>query len=271
MIDPIERLADLLEQHAAGFLLVITGAGISAASGLPTFRGTDPGAIWSSDVTEIGTFGFFQRDPVQWWSWFRDRFAGLENARPNPAHYALAAIERWQLEQGGRFLLVTQNVDMLHERAGSVELIKIHGSSDRVRCSRPGCVYGSPSGFIPRDDVDFEPFLAEPTADRLPRCPACGSWIRAHALLFDEFYTEHADYGFERAQDALASADLVLFAGTSFSVGLTELALRAVARRRIPAMAIDPAADAPQPIVSIRAPAEQVLPEVFERLAGSSG
>ena len=147
--------------------------------------------------------------------------------RPNPAHLALAAIERWQVARGGQFLLVTQNVDPLHERAGSERLVKVHGSSDRVRCSRHGCVYGAPRGSLPRAGIDMGAFKAEPVAANVPRCPSCGSLLRQHVLWFDEFYDEHRDYQWERVLDAAQRMGTCLFVGTSFSVGVTDLFLRA--------------------------------------------
>jgi NAD-dependent deacetylase len=254
-------LADALRKAGTGLVVVVTGAGVSAASGLPLFRGTDPGAIWNRDVTEIGTFHFFQRDPVAWWQWFLRSFEGLLDARPNPAHHALAALECWQVERGGDFLLVTQNVDTLHEQAGSQRLVKVHGTADRVRCSRPGCPLGAPAGSLPASEADFAPFLADPRRENLPRCPRCGSLLRAHALLFDEYYDEHADYGFSRVRGAMERMALALFAGTSFSVGVTELVLREALGWRLPVVSIDPAAPPPVPgITGVQAAAEEVLP-----------
>src|SRR6185436_16529240 len=160
-------VAEALRKADRGLVLVVTGAGVSAASGLPLFRGTDPDAIWNREVTEIGTVDFFRRDPVAWWQWFRQSFAGLLDARPNPAHHALAALERWQLARGGAdagsdFLLVTQNVDTLHEQAGSKRLVKVHGTADRLRCSRPGCRLGAPGGSFPAAEADFARFDETP-------------------------------------------------------------------------------------------------------------
>lgn len=261
-----DDLLAALRGAAGKNLVVITGAGISLASGLPTFRGSDPDAIWSRDVTEIGTIAFFRRDPVVWWRWFDLRFGTIHDARPNVAHDALAALERAQLATGGRFLLITQNVDMLHEMAGSKRLVKIHGTSDRVRCSRDGCRYGAPSGSLRLDEVDFGSFRADPSLATIPRCPQCRELIRAHALLFDELYTDHLDYRFDQARTAIGTADLVLFAGTSFSVGITELALWSGRARGTPMLSIDPAAESPPGVIAIREPAETVLPQIVEQL-----
>jgi NAD-dependent deacetylase len=261
------RLAEALRRTERGLAVVVTGAGVSAASGLPLFRGTDPEAVWNRDVTEIGTCRFFARDPVAWWLWFLRSFDGLAAALPNPAHYALAAIERWQIARGGDFLLITQNIDSLHERAGSRNLVKVHGSADRLRCSRDGCPLGAPSGSLPASESDFARFLAEPRRENLPPCPRCGALLRAHALLFDEYYDDHADYGFDRVRNALDRMALAVFAGTSFSVGVTELVLRTALGWRLPAISIDPAEAPPrQGVTALRAAAEEVLPAVCREL-----
>lgn len=263
-------LAEAIRKVKTGLILAVTGAGVSAASGLPLFRGTDPDAIWNRDILEVGTVSYFRRHPVEWWQWFLDRFAGLAEARPNPAHEALAALERWQLSRlggGGDFLLVTQNVDTLHERAGSRRLIKVHGTSERFRCSRNGCPLGAPSGSIPGDEVDLSGFLKNPSLETLPRCPRCGSLLRPHVLLFDELYDEHVDYGFGEVRRAAERSALSLFAGTSFSVGVTELVLREALGWRTPVVSIDPAAAPPvHGVTAIRAPAEEILPAVCRAL-----
>jgi NAD-dependent deacetylase len=263
---PEETLLAALRDAAGKSLVVITGAGISLASGLPTFRGSDPDAIWERDVTEIGTIAFFRRDPVVWWKWFDLRFGSIPDARPNPAHEALVALERAHLASGGRFLLITQNVDLLHEMAGSKRIAKIHGTSDRVRCSREGCRFGAPAGSIPLDEVDFSRFRADPVLTNIPRCPQCRELIRAHALLFDELYTDHLDYRFDQARAGIGGADLVVFAGTSFSVGITELALWTGRARGTPMLSIDPIAEAPPGVTAVREPAEAVLPRIVEKL-----
>lgn len=268
----VRQLAEAFRKVGTGLVLAVTGAGVSAANGLPLFRGTDPDAIWNRDITEIGTVRYFERHPVEWWRWYVERFAGLGAARPNPAHHAFAALERWQHDRRGELLLVTQNIDTLHEQAGSRRLIKVHGSSDRLRCSRPGCELGAPGGSLPRSDVDLSPFLADPRRDTLPRCPKCGALLRPHVLLFDEYYDGHADYGFGEVRRAAERMALALFAGTSFSVGVTDLVLREALGWRIPVVSIDPGAAAPPVsgsgagIAVLRSPAEELLPAVCREL-----
>ncbi len=267
--DSIDELAHALERIGDGLLVVVTGAGISLASGIPTFRGTDPDAVWARDVTELGTNRYFLEDPVGSWRWYTSRFDGVLHKRPNPGHRALVALERWHVGRGGRFLLVTQNVDTLHEDAGSEALVKVHGSADRVRCTRDGCGRAAPHGSIPRAEIDFAPFHADPGPQTLPVCPACGGLLRQHVLLFDEYYDAHRDYQWPRVLSAASTMDAALFVGTSFAVGVTELFLQAGLRSGCALAAIDPGAAAPpHPRVTLlREPSEELLPAVCERLA----
>jgi NAD-dependent deacetylase len=267
---PAERLAQRLRDTSAGHWLVITGAGISHASGIPTFRGSDPEAIWRSHDVEMATRRTLELDPVAQWSWYLDRFKSLDGALPNPAHRALVTLESIASQAGGRLSLVTQNIDCLHEAAGSSDVIKVHGTSDRLRCSSTSCALAAPDGSLPRADVDLASFRAQPEEATLPRCPECDALLRAHVLFFDEFYTEHHDYQFGRVQEAVDTCDLMLFIGTSFSVGVTEMALRNALMRRVPVLSIDPGS---QPggrgldaIEHLAAPAEEILPQVCQEL-----
>ena len=266
-------LAAALDGVGTGYLVVVTGAGVSHASGIPTFRGTDPGAVWKRDITELGTNRYFEEDPAGSWSWYTSRFDIVLEKRPNPAHHALAAAEHWQTARGGEFLLVTQNVDPLHELAGSERLVKVHGSADRVRCSRRLCVHGAPHGSLPRSGVDMLAFKSDPVAANVPRCPSCGSLLRQHVLWFDEFYDEHRDYQWDRVVEAARTMDLCLFVGTSFSVGVTDLFLRGGLMTGRPLLAIDPgAAASPHRSVTLfREPSEVLLPAVCTRIGAEPG
>ena len=271
--DACTSLATAIEDAGTGFIVVVTGAGVSLASGIPTFRGTDPDAVWKRDITELGTNRYFEEDPAGSWSWYTSRFDIVLDTQPNAAHHALAAIESWQAARGGRFLLVTQNVDPLHERAGSERLVKVHGSADRVRCARHGCVNGAPSGSIPRAGIDMLAFKAEPVTANVPRCSSCGALLRQHVLWFDEFYDEHRDYQWERVVDAAQTMDACLFVGTSFSVGVTDLFLRGGLMSGRPLISIDPgSAASPHPSVTLlREPSEILLPAVCARIGAERG
>ncbi|MGB3563859.1 MAG: Sir2 family NAD-dependent protein deacetylase [Thermoanaerobaculia bacterium] len=269
MRDPASELAAAVEGIDDGLLLVVTGAGVSRASGIATFRGSEPDAVWKQSDVSLATFDYFRRDPVGQWQWYLKRFEALKSARPNAAHQALVSLERWQRARAGRFRLVTQNIDTLHEEAGSEEMIKVHGTSDRFRCSRAGCSLGSPTGSLPREDVDLSSFLSEPARQTLPACPVCDAPLRAHVLFFDEYYTEHHDYRFAEVEEMAMAADLILFVGTSFAVGVTDLFLQCGGRRSIPMYSVDPAASrSPQwaQLTAFQAPAEELLPAVCRQL-----
>ena len=263
----LDAITSLFKAHVPGKILVVTGAGISLASGIPTFRGQDPGAIWKRDVTELGTFSYFSQDPVGSWSWYLSRFEKTVGAKPNPAHKALATLESFCERKGGELLVITQNIDGLHRAAGSRNLIEVHGHADRVRCPRDGCPNGAPAGSLPRSDFDLERFLADPSPATLPRCPRCQAVMRQHLLWFDESYDSHDDYQWLRVLDAAVRSDAVLFVGTSFSVGVTDLILSAARERGRPILSVDPAAAVHLPgVASLRARAEELLPAVCEAL-----
>jgi len=266
-----DDLAAALAAIGDGRLVVITGAGISLASGIPTFRGADPHAVWKHDVTELGTWRYFRADPVASWRWYMARFDQVLDKRPNHAHRAVAALERWLRRRGGDFLLVTQNIDTLHEQAGSQRMVKVHGSADRVRCIRTGCRYAAPRGSIARAAVDLDAFRAMPSTTTLPRCPACDALLRQHVLWFDECYEDHQDYQWSRVLDAATTMDLALFVGTSLAVGVTELFLRYGVARGVPVWLVDPGAgDPPHPKVRVlRDPAEALLPTVCAGLGAA--
>jgi NAD-dependent protein deacetylase/lipoamidase len=190
-------------------LLVLTGAGISAESGLATFRGSD--GLWEDEpVDEVATPGGFARDPERVWRFYSARRAAAERAAPNAAHLALAEIER---RLGGRFLLATQNVDGLHRAAGSQGVLELHGSLWRTRCSR--------CARPPFQDRRY------PVGPPLPTCDACAHQGRSPALLrpaivwFGEMLDpsdEHEVHRFLRGADAARAPIVFLAVGTSGTV-----------------------------------------------------
>ncbi|MCA9604368.1 MAG: RNA polymerase subunit sigma [Myxococcales bacterium] len=247
-------------------VVVVTGAGVSLASGIPTFRGTDPDAVWAKATVEHGTYRFFREDPVASWRWYIDRFSSLLEAEPSSAHRALAALERWAVERGGSFLLVTQNVDRLHALAGSQALVEIHGRADRIRCARRGCDNGEPRGSLPRGR-SLDAFASAPSIETLPRCTACGDLLRPHVLWFDERYDAHRDYQYQRVMKATKRAEAIVFVGTSFAVGITDAILSRGVRNRASLFSIDPSGRQPHRLVEpVRARAEEVLPALVQAL-----
>jgi NAD-dependent deacetylase len=266
---PAERLAEALQ--AAAPVLVLTGAGVSLASGIPTFRGTDAGAVWANNVMARATLHHFVLDPADSWTWYRQRLAHVLGARPNAAHAAIVALERWAARRGaGGFRLVTQNIDVLHEAAGSRALIKVHGSIDRARCADDACPESA--GTVAVASLDFAAFDARPAAGAIPRCASCGGPMRPHVLWFDEHYGSHPDYRWGEVLEACAAMRLVIAVGTSFSVGVTDLVAGEAARRRVPLFVIDPqGASLPgSRVVAMREQAETLLPRVCALVGATS-
>jgi len=177
-------------------VFVLTGAGISAESGLPTFRASD--GLWAGHAIEdVCTPGAWERDPALVWEFYSARRLAGQEAEPNPAHFALAELEA---RLGDRFFLCTQNVDDLHERAGSVQLVHMHGELAKSRCERE-------CGRAPVEDRTIYRSLAE-----VGRC-ACGARLRPHIVFFGEIPLE-----MDRIQHEIGQATLMLVVGTSGSV-----------------------------------------------------
>ncbi len=217
------ELREILDgaRSARGRVLALTGAGISAESGIPTFRGRDGYWVVGSRnymPQEMATHAMFVMEPAEVWRWYLYRFGVVRHAAPNAGHAALVALER---ALGDRFTLVTQNIDGLHLRAGSSpeRTWCIHGDAAWVRCAHDCGVGRLPLPDLgPRDAGT--PLSAEDRA-RLT-CPRCKGWLRPHVLWFDECYDEE-NYRFESTLRAAAAADLLLVVGTS---GATNLPMR---------------------------------------------
>jgi NAD-dependent deacetylase len=223
---PAEAAALVAEALAGGGrIVVLTGAGVSAASGIPTFRG--PEGYWTvgSDVytpQQLATQAMFRSDPARVWTWYLWRLGVCRAAEPNPAHHALVDMER---ALGDRFLLITQNVDGLHTRAGSTlaRTYAIHGHIERMRCAG-GCgatLLDVPAGVGVKESGDG----LTATDRRLLRCPSCGGWARPHVLWFDELYDE-ASYRFDSSLRAARDATLLVTVGTSGATNLPSLVVR---------------------------------------------
>ena len=216
MDDPLSRLEELLRrlEGRRGKVSVLTGAGISAESGIPTFRG--PEGYWTVGSEEyrpeeMATQAMFSMDPWEVWAWYLYRRTICRKASPNPGHLAVARMEGLL---GDRFRLITQNVDGLHLRAGSTteRTFEIHGNLHFMRCSVAcsSSIYPIPSEM--QDKGRNQPLSGEEKAAL--HCPGCGGMTRPHVLWFDEFYDEH----FYRANSAIqwaSGTDLLLVVGTA--------------------------------------------------------
>lgn len=236
----ILELRRALEQ--ASSIAALTGAGISAESGVPTFRGPD--GLWRNYSPEqLATPEAFARNPRLVWEWYDWRRGLIRKAQPNPGHWALAELER----RKPGFTLVTQNVDGLHDRAGSRDVVKLHGDLWLARCT--GC------GAVERNEE-------VPLQEELPPRCRCGQALRPAVVWFGESLPEPA---WERALQASGRSELFLVVGTSSVVypaaGLAEVARRAGARLAI----VNPE---PTPLDAsadwvLRGPAGELLPRLL--------
>jgi NAD-dependent deacetylase len=242
--ETLERAADNL--RPARRVAVLTGAGISAESGLSTFRGA--GGLWEGHrVEEVATPSAFQRRPDLVWRFYNARRASLGQARPNPGHHALVRLEERLGE--GDFALVTQNVDGLHRAAGSRRVLELHGSLRRVRCTGCGRV----------EDRGAEP-LAE-----MPRCAACDALLRPDVVWFEEPLPEDV---WAEAAAAARRCECFLVAGTS-AVVYPAANLIPLARARgakVVEVNLERTAASALADVSLLGPSGEVLPRLIEML-----
>lgn len=232
------RLNEVRERlQAAGRVTVLTGAGVSAASGVPTFRGT--GGLWRNFRPEqLATPEAFRRDPSLVWEWYDWRRSLIATCAPNAAHDVLA---RWSQSPG--FTLVTQNVDGLHELAGTANVVRYHGSIWLLQCAT-GC--GAPDWEDRNVPIDPLP----------PHCLSCGGLARPGVVWFGEAIPGDA----LRAADAATACDVFLSIGTS-SVVYPAAALLADARAHGAfTVEINPETTGALVDVAIAGPAEDILP-----------
>ena len=194
----VAALAELI--RGAGSVVALTGAGISVPSGIPDFRTPGTGLWENVDPMEVAHIDAWRDDPARFWSFYGDRFATLGGKEPNGAHGALVALER-----AGRLdAVVTQNIDMLHRKAGTRELVEVHGTIEHSSCLTCGASY-------PVAQVRARLAAA---ADGVPRCD-CGEPLKPDVVLFGELLPEGA---LERAYALAANADVLLCIGTSLEV-----------------------------------------------------
>lgn len=245
MSDPIP--ADLVERlRSARRVAVLTGAGVSAESGIPTFRDALTGLWANFRAEELATPEAYDRNPELVWRWYRTRRLAVAAAQPNAGHRALV-----RLAECVPVTLITQNVDGLHVRAGSREVIELHGNITRVKCSR--------------EHIVVEEFA---DTDELPFCPRCGAGLRPDVVWFGELLPAGA---LERAQDAARAADVFLSVGTSNIVepaaSLPWIAARAGATVIVVNLS-DEGQRAGPGIHLLRGPSGVVLPELVGALTG---
>lgn len=247
----IQQAARLL--RAAQQIVVMTGAGVSAESGVPTFREAQTGLWAQYDPQDLATPAAFTRNPRLVWEWYASRREIIGQSEPNAGHFALAQLEA----QHGHVTVVTQNVDNLHERAGSQDVIHLHGNIMRTKCFYD--CQGNPTL------VD----LSDPAinTDALPPlCPHCGRWLRPDVVWFGEILPARA---LERAMTLSEGCDVQLVVGTS---GLVEPAAglpRITKQHGGKVIVVNPDHTMHTRIadVSLRGASGEVLPQVLQAMA----
>jgi len=201
-------LAALIRE--SGCTVVLTGAGVSVPSGIPDFRTPETGLWANVDPMEVAHIDVFERDPARFWSYYRPRFQSLGDKRPNPAHEALAELERRGLIDG----VITQNIDRLHRAGGSRNVVEVHGSIETSSCTRCATSFEI-------EEVE-ELFDGEGVAI----CSSCAGPVKPDVVLFGELLPERA---MVRARDLAERAELMICVGSSLAVypvaGLPQLTL----------------------------------------------
>jgi NAD-dependent deacetylase len=210
----ISKLAGLLRRRQP--CVVLTGAGVSTESGIPDFR--SPTGIWAEiDPLEYASIDAFRTDPEKVWSFYAPRFSMLLDAEPNDAHRAIAELERRGLVRA----VVTQNIDVLHQRAGSRDVVEVHGSIRASTCPDCGTAHGLARVMK----------MLEARPGEAPRCDSCRAVIKPDVVFFGELLPERA---IDRAWELARSAGLMLVVGSSLEVfpvaGLPQETLRAGGR-----------------------------------------
>jgi NAD-dependent deacetylase len=233
--------------HAARHIAVLTGAGVSAESGIPTFRDAQVG-LWAQYRPEdLATPEAFQRNPKLVWDWYAWRRELVSRSQPNPGHYALAEMQR----HVSRFVLITQNVDGFHQLAGSTDVIELHGNIMRSKCSRENTV--------------IDQWTA--TDDTPPRCPQCNAYLRPDVVWFGERLPPAA---LEAAIQAANTCDVFFSIGTSGIVEPAASLARVVLQRGAVVVEVNPATT---PLTShatfvLPGASGEVLPELVKAVWG---
>ena len=231
--------------RSSSHTVVLTGSGISAESGVPTFREAQTGLWERFDPQELATPEAFERDPGLVWDWYAWRRKLVAQAAPNPGHLALAEMQ--DLDQN--FTLVTQNVDGLHQRAGSRDVIELHGNILRTKCSVEG--------------VEVEEFEESGSP---PVCPSCGAPLRPDVVWFGEMLPPGA---LDAASEAARGADLFLSVGTSSLVYPAAALPYEALESGATLVEINPGETplTPHADYALRGPAGDVLPRLIRELS----
>jgi len=235
--------------RSAQRVVALTGAGVSAESGIPTFRDAQTGLWAKYDPTQLATPEAFARNPKLVWEWYEWRRALRHDTQPNAGHYALAALAK----HVPRLVVITQNIDGLHQLAGSTDVIELHGNLQRNKCSR--------------ENIVIERATARPTAEGLLACPRCGAYLRPDVVWFGEALPRDA---LERAFVESTQCDVFFIIGTSGVVEPAASLPRYAKRAGAFLVEINPEETPLSAIadVVLRGKSGEVLPEIVRRLEG---
>ena len=233
---------DQIAAMLLGRVLVLTGAGISVASGLPTFRGSEDSLYHGLNPYDLASPQAFAAKPVIVWNWYLMRIRDGIDAKPNAAHKALHDLE----DIAQQVTIVTSNVDSLHQMAGSKNVFRLHGNILETKCTNCKGV----------DDLEMEFVRNDVTEETLPRC-SCGGLLRPNVVWFGEYPWPE---GFEAVQSELPQTDIVLEIGVSGVVGygFTQIATR----HGIPVIRINPDGEKEYGVTLIKEPSEVTLPRL---------
>jgi NAD-dependent deacetylase len=248
-LDIPETMIDGLRR--AEHLVVLTGAGVSAESGLPTFRDKLTGMWEKYDPMSLATPEAYERDPDLVTRWYDFRVGEGQKHQPNDGHHALVRLERWMTERGHTFTLLTQNVDGFHQDAGSVDVVELHGTIRAWRCVRCAAMH---------------PHRGEAFAEYPPRCAHCDEGtLRPNVVWFGEMLPESA---LERTHAALATCDAFVSVGTS-GVVQPAASFSDAARARgagVYEVNLEPTPLTAHADASVHAPSGVALPAIVERV-----
>ena len=194
-MNEIKGVADLL--ISSKLAIALTGSGISTGSGIPTFRGKN--GLWTKYDPEKFTIDYFLKNPKDFWKTARELFIPLLDAKPAKSHYVLAELEKLGIIKA----VITQNIDGLHQKAGSNIVLELHGNGRKLKCHLCG------------EEYEIEPYINDIINDNIPRCKKCNSYLKTSAVLFGEMlprdvYLQSIYYSY--------SSDVMLVIGTSLSV-----------------------------------------------------
>ena len=246
------QLDELAPQAAqAKHIAVLTGAGVSAESGIPTFRESQTGLWEKHDPVMLASPEGFAQDPAQVWRWYDERRQAMSKCKPNPGHIALAQWEQCWRELGRSFRVITQNIDGLHEQSGSREIIELHGNIWYVRPVRGGMHEAKP--------------LLECPLQQIPPRDSQGRMLRPHVVWFGEMLDRAVlEEGIRQAEEC----ELMLVAGTSSIVYPAAALPYAVLQRRAIVVEVNPNATelSSQATYSLRGASGVVLPELWQRV-----